>query len=204
MRAVEELARRDADAGIRQGVARILVTTARAVSELQEVPEFGAALQARTSRWRASETRYFASGKVEVDAGLSLIDLLKPYTLATAVTEPVSDGRQPRFTGLVIDARGTDAICVWAPRLISAQGEVLYEGVLWEDAAVDQAPVIYVSDPAHPAATRAGDEPIFLRAVTAEGADLVLSPEDTQRFRTSSLVGASVLGQGSVVVVVDP
>ena len=203
-RAVEELARREADAGIRQGVGRIAVSAARDVSELQEVPEFGSAIEARMSRWRAEETRYFASGRVEIDAALPLLELLKPYTLATAVGRTEAEAPQPRYTGVVVDARGTDATCAWAPRLLSARGDVLFDGALFEEVAIERSPVVYVSDPAHPVAVRAGSDPIFLHATGAEGADLVLSPEDSQRFRSSSLRGAHILGEGTVVVVVDP
>lgn len=201
-RAVEELARRDADAGVRQGVPRIQVSFDRTVGDLQRVPEFSGALKARSARWWAAETRYHTSGRVEVDARLSLHELLKPYTLATAKPYEAGDEPQPRFTGVVVDARGTQAEPAWSPGILSATGEVLYEGVVWEEVAVEVAPVIYVSDPAHPAAARAGDDPIFLRADGAEGARVVLTPEDSQRFRTT-LGHARLLGEGKLVIVVD-
>lgn len=201
-RAVEELARRGADAGIRQGVGRVPVTSERTVGDLQQVPEFQGALDARIGRWRADQTVYQRSGQVVVHAELSLVDLLKPYSLATA-HEPAQSPREPDYTGVVIDARGTGLTPCWSPRVLSHREDVLYDGRLLESVAVDEAPVVYVSDPAHLGAARAGDKPIFLTAGEARGADLVLTPEDSQRFRTS-LSGARLLGEGTVVVVVDP
>lgn len=204
IKAVEELAQRDADAGIRQGVARVRVGVDRMVAQLQEVPEFGPALEARISRWEAVETRYHSSGKVEVDAELSLIDLLKPYTLARAKQPGAGDGPQARYTGLVVDARGTDALPAWSPRLLASNGEVLWDGTVWEDVAIASAPAVFVSDPAHPASARAGEDPLFLRVDGANGPELTLTPEDSQRFRTSLGGTARILGEGTVVVVVDP
>ena len=201
-RAVEELARRDADAGIRQGVERIQVSHDRTVADLQQVPEFSSALQSRIARWWAAETRYHSSGRVEIDARLSMHDLLKPYTLATAKAHEPTDGPQPRFSGIVIDARGTQLDPAWTPAVLSATGELLFEGTVWEESAVDIVPVVYVTDPAHPASARAGDEPIFLRADAADGSQMSLTPEDSQRFRTT-LTGAKLVGEGKLVVVVD-
>lgn len=201
-RAVEELARRDADAGLRLGVARVQVRGDRQVADLQKVPEFGAAIQDRVSRWRASKTHYFSSGRVLVSAELSLQDLLKPYTLATAHQEGENERPQPRYSGVVIDARGYAVEPAWSPRVLGSNGELLYDGTVREDRAINTSPVIYVPDPAHPASARAGGDPIFLSCSSADGTDLVLTADDSQRFRTS-LNGARLLGEGKVVVVVD-
>lgn len=203
-RAVEELARRDADAGLRQGVARVQVRADRQVEDLQQVPEFGSAIQDRVSRWRASQTRYYASGRVAVRAELSLQDLLKPYTLATAHSERTDAERpQPRYSGVLIDCRGQDIEPAWSPRVLAGDAELLYDGTVRDDRAIDTAPVIYVPDPAHPASARAGGDPMFLQCASAAGTDLTLTADDSQRFRTS-LTGARLLGEGKVVIVVDP
>jgi hypothetical protein len=184
-------------------VDRIAVTGDRTVADLQRVPEFGLAIEARVSRWRATETRYHTSGLVALSAELALADLLKPYTLATARAVVVTDSPQPDFTGVVVDARGSKASAAWAPRVLDHHGEVLYDGTLWEEAAITATPVVFVSDPAHPAATRAGEAPLFLKCGEASGSDLLLTAEDSQRFRTS-LNGALLLGEGKLVIVVDP
>lgn len=200
--ALEELAHRDADAALRLAVPRIPVAGERTVSDLQRVPEFGPALQSRLSLWNTAETRYFASGRIEITAQLSVQAFLKPFTLATARPRPAPNP-QPKYTGLVIDCRGVELTPSWAPQVRASSGQVLFESGVWEEHAVDLAPVIFVPDPAHPAASRAGTAPVFLACGAAEGTQITLGEADSLRFRTS-LVDAHILGEGKIVVVVDP
>lgn len=199
-RAVEELARRSLQVGMEQGVARIPVTSSVGFEALLGGP-LGDALRSRMHRWEVTEAVYHASGRVELTAELSLQDLLKPWTLGR-VGEPAETRATP-ITGLVVDARGSGAVPAWSPALLDADGAVLYDGWLWEEEAVTRAPVVYVADPAHPAAARAGERPLFLRAREARGPDLLLDAEEAARFRAEAQ-GARVLGEGTVVVVIDP
>ena len=68
-----------------------------------------------------------------------------------------------------------------------------------EIAAVHQAPFVLVSDPAHPAAARAGASPLVVVAQGALGASVQVSHEDANRL--SEL--PSLLRQGGIVLVVD-
>lgn len=201
IKAVEELARREIQLGMDQGARRLDVTTDHALGDLFEDREIGRALRSRVARWEVSEARYHASGKVELVAELALQDLFRPWSVSRVRTA-AADPPAPRYTGLVIDARGLSAKPGWSPRILAPDGAVLHEATLWEEAAVSLAPLIYVSDPAHPAAVRAGQEPLFVRAAEASGVDLVLSDEEAVRF-ASEMSGARVLGEGTVVVVID-
>ena len=201
-KAIEQLARREVEVSMRQGSSRIQVTTHQTLRDLELLPELADALGSRVSRWVVTEARYYASGKVELDGQLSLQDLLKPYTLKTSVPMPARD-IQPDFTGLVVDARGRGVVPAWAPRILGQDGEVLHAGGVWDEQAVTVSPVVYVSDPAHSRARRAGDKPFIVVAESASGPDLVLSADDAGRFK-EAMVGAAVLGEGTVVIVVDP
>jgi len=200
-KAIEQLARREVEASMRQGSARIRVTSGHSLSDLTAVPELADALSSRVSRWVVTEARYYASGKVEIDAQLSLQDLLKPYTLKNSRPVPELDA-QPDFTGLVVDARGHATQPAWAPRILGPNGNVLFAGGVWDDHAVTTSPAVYVTDPAHSGARRAGDKPFVVSAASTKGPDLVLSAADAERFGTS-MSNARVLGEGTVVVVVD-
>ena len=199
--AVEELARRAVDAGIRLGAERIRVNHALTVEEVLEGP-LADPILGRMGGWRVTETQYFSSGKVSVHAELPLQDLLKPWTVAQSIEAPVGPA-ESEWTGLMVDARGFDVAPAWAPRLLDVVGTVLYGGALWEDAAVNRSPIVYVDDPAHPAATAAGDRPLFLRARSAEGCDLTLAPEDVARF-SSEAKDTRLPGNGGLVIVIDP
>ncbi len=132
-----------------------------------------------------------------------LQDLLKPYTLSEARSAPAAEPGAFTWTGLVIDARGTGLEPCWAPAVVTAENREVMVVRMWEDDAVNTAPLVYVSDPAHPFAARAGMHPLFVRAASADGASVVLGGEDLRRLE-SELGGAPVFGQGRVVIVVDP
>lgn len=202
VRAVEELARREVQIGMEQGAARVALATGLKLSGVFDDPRLGEALRSRLSRWEVVEAIYGASGQVGLTAELSLQDLFKPWTLHHVRHEPPSE-REPRYTGLVVDARGVDVELAWAPRLRAHDGALLYDGTLWEEEAVTEIPVVYIADPSHPSAVRCGAVPMTVRAERAEASDLFLSSQDSVRFRTA-LLGARILGEGTIVVVVDP
>ncbi len=201
-KAIEQLARREVEASMRQAAGRVRVTSTQTLNDLESVPKLSDALNARVSHWVVTEARYYASGKVELDAQLPLQGLLKPYTLHASKAAPQREN-QPSYSGVLLDARGSGAEPAWAPRILGPNAEVLCDGGVWEEHAVTASPAIYVTDPAHPAARRAGDEPFIISASSASGPDLILGADDAQRFRTS-MVNARVLGEGTMVVVVDP
>lgn len=160
------------------------------------------ALPARAERWDVAEARYLTSGRVELVAELPLQELLKPWALLEAPLPPRPDV-DTAFTGVVVDARGTGARPCYAPRLVHPHDGELWSGRLWDDTALFQAPVVWVTDPADPASARAGTNPLMVVAVETQGGDLVLGDDDRVRFRTG-IQTSRVVGEGTVVVVIDP
>ncbi|MBW1876771.1 MAG: hypothetical protein JRJ84_00265 [Deltaproteobacteria bacterium] len=199
-KALEHTARRKIGPDITWGARRVRVATDVTVDDLRHDPELGDAVEARIERWVVSEARYYTSGRVELTGELSLQELLKPWALSVALLAPEQEGRRG-YTGLVVDARGTGATPAYAPRILHGD-EVLYSGAMWDDVALFQTPVVYVPDPAHPAAARAGEKPLVVRAERAMETDLVIGDEDFIRFRTG-FHDVRVLGEGTVVVVLD-
>jgi hypothetical protein len=151
--------------------------------------------------WTVGEGRYFRDGHVEVVGVVEVLPLLASWSRGRATKPPPATlgGK----TGLVLDARGLEVAPVFAPRVVSPGGAVLYDSVLSSDAAFEQAPVVWVSDPAHPAAVRAGTEPLLLGVDNAYGGDLVLSEAAAGRV-ARAFDQSRVLGDGTVVVVIDP
>lgn len=157
-------------------------------------------VRARLSQWEVNEARYYTSGRVDLRGEISVQQLLKPVALARA--RPAPEGKQPAFTGLVVDARGLDVRPVIFPRILDDAGAVLWTGVNWTRSALDALPAIYVTSPTSGATTRAGANPLILLAGGARSGEVALSPEDSVRFR-AGLSEAAVLGEGRVVFVID-
>lgn len=201
-RTVEQHARREVGPRILEGVSQIPVDHKTKVSDLEADPALGEPIRSRISRWTVTESRYYASGRVELLGELPLQTLLKPWVLASAVSETTPE--ESSFTGLILDARGLRVHPAYAPRILAEDGEVVFTGQLSREAAVAMTPVVYVADAAHPvAAQRGGAEPLFLDVSSVRGPDLVLSEESMIRVR-AGLSGTERLHNGQVVIVVDP
>jgi hypothetical protein len=200
--AIEQLARREVDLAMRQGADRVQLAEGVSFADLSDDPALGDALASRLPRWEVAESRYYTSGRVELLARLSLQELLKPYTLAQARPAIPDDGARAGPTGLLIDARGTEVTPSWSPRVITPEGAEILVVRMWDDDAVNAAPLVWVTDPADGAAARAGASPLIVRAAGAQDTALVVSGEDATALR--GFAAARPLGQGRVVVVVDP
>lgn len=165
------------------------------------------ALDETLSLWDVQESRYFTSGKVEVDGALLLQDLARPLFRERAKgTERPGGATVGAVSGVVVDARGLGAAPALLPRLRTAGGEVLYSvETLTQNAATTRGPVAYVADAADPvAARRAGAQPMWLRATAvADGCDLVLSDADAQALKDAAAASPFLLN-GGVVLVVGP
>lgn len=156
--------------------------------------------------WRVQETRYLSNGGVEMDGILEVHHWLRPMLLSqTEATRsrPVEDDE---VTGVLIDARHIDFRPCLAPQLKTTDGRLLLHPSKVHPSVMRRlTPVVYVQDPADPAAAeRAGMSPIFIHAEQAESrCILTVSSSDSTRLADS--VGfASAVTNARVVVVVSP
>ncbi len=202
---VETSARRPIGDKMRRAVGTVLVQGEQTVQELRTDPEIGQKIARRETHWAVTESRYFTSGRIELHGELKIGEVLKPWLLDQASTAAPVDVPQGRHTGVVVLARGLNVQRAFAPRILASDGEtVLHDGLVWKDSATNAIPVIYVPDPAHPAAAfRAGKVPLIVSAMEVRGADVVLTRESSIEYRTG-LKGSRAVGQGTVVIVVDP
>jgi len=181
----------------------VAVTPERSASDVIDGDaELGLRLTEALKDWRVEETRYHATGGVEMDAALDLRTWLRPALASLAVAgEPPE--RPERVTGLVVDARGLPFEPSVAPTVLTADGTAIVRAQLLSEGTLrSRGPVLYVLDPADPrAAARAGGEPLFAQATAVKGGALVLaaaSPAATDPA-LSDLVAS-----GRVVIVMDP
>lgn len=199
--ATEQRARQRIGPAIRDGLPAVQVRSSESVATLMQDPELGATLHNRIKIWAVAEARYYTSGKVELLGELDLRSYLRPWTQSVSVPRPATP-TVSAYTGLVVDARGTWVLPAFAPRLLTRDGDAVWDGSLWRSASIDHAPAVWVADIAHPAAAKAGDAPLVVRAETSVGSDLVLGDLGVQAVR-QHLLGTPALGEGHVVVIVD-
>lgn len=198
-RQAEIAAIQDMDVALRMGAQRIRVQEDRV---LEDDPA-SEALLGRLTRRAVVEARYGRKGSIGLTAELPLSILLRPWMLSRTDARSLDVQADGYFTGVVLDARGLRVKPAWAPRVLSSGGQVLY-GEEWADSGeVVPTPAVYVSDPSHPQAQRAGDNPLILRVEATRGVDLELS-EDGVGCLVAATSAGQALRQGRLVVVVDP
>lgn len=181
---------------------RVPVQRGVTVRDLRVNASLNAVLSDRVKLWTVTEARYFASGRLTLVGEIALGEYLLPWRLEQAWEQsPMPIASQ--YTGLIVDARGHGLSPVFAPKLFTQQGKVVYPGELWSTQVLRSVPVVYVTDLAHPASARAGDNPLTVTLAEGSGADGVLDVPSAQTF-AEQVRGSVWIGMGTVVILVDP
>jgi hypothetical protein len=150
--------------------------------------------------------RYYDDGGVELDVEVPLDGKLSDALLRDAAEArpalSAAGGAAPG-TSLVVDGRGLKVIPALAPRVVSFSGRELYgPALLGATARQAGGAAAYARDlesARRDLAARLGDRPLVVKAVRADGADLVVSDEDAARL-TGDL---GFLAEGRVVFLAD-
>jgi hypothetical protein len=151
--------------------------------------------------------RYFSDGGVEMDVEVPLEGALSDALLPKG--EPKAEPRPAKADGaaatsLVVDARGQKLVPALAPRIRDEAGKELYgPGSLAEAGRKAGGAVAYAHDlDAARAALQArlGDRPLVVKAVRAEGSDVVISAADAAGLAGKDL---GFLAEGKVVILAD-
>lgn len=152
--------------------------------------------------------RYFSDGGVEMDVEVplegALSDALLPKPEAKPDPKPAKSELPPPGTSLVVDARGQKIVPALAPRVVDEAGKVIYgPATLGEKGRKAGGAAAYAKDLDSARATlkdRVGDKPYVLKAVRAEGADVVISSADAASLAGKDL---SFLAEARVVILAD-
>ncbi len=147
-----------------------------------------------------SKPRYMSDGSVEIDMEMLLYgkvgDVLYPEqmggkTPTFANLPPDFNAQEPEtYTGLIIDATGTDAVPAMVPNVLDESGEGIYgQDFVPREAAVNYGVAAYAKslDEARRNVERVGTNPLVIRAVKSSGlnkADLVISDNDVDKVAT--------------------
>jgi hypothetical protein len=156
------------------------------------------AVEGAVKGFRTVATRYFSDGGVEIDVEVPL-DAVGDALLPKAAAASPAAGP----TSLVIDATGLKVAPALAPRLLDEGGKELYgASALGESARKAGGVAAYARslDAARrDLAARVGDRPLVVKAVRAQGTDLVLAAADTVWFAARP----PYLAEGRVIIIAD-
>lgn len=147
-----------------------------------------------------SKPRYMSDGSVEIDMEMLLYgkvgDVLYPEQMGGKTPTfsnlpPDFNPNEPQtYTGLIVDATGTDAVPAMVPNVLDESGEGIYgQDFVPREAAVTYGVAAYAKslDEARRNVERVGTNPLVIRAVRASGlnkADLVISDNDVNKVAT--------------------
>lgn len=156
--------------------------------------------------------RYFSDGGVELDVEVPLEGALSDAVLprpgrqdeAKPEPRPAKGEGGPASTSLVVDARGQKVVPALAPRILDEAGHEIYGPSKLGDAGRKAGgAAAYANDLAAAKATledRLGDRPVVVKAVRAEGADVVISSADAAALAGKDL---TFLADARVVILAD-
>lgn len=154
--------------------------------------------------------RYFSDGGVEMDVEVPLDGALsdallpKPEKAAPAPAAPPKAGAQAADTSLVVDARGQKIVPALAPRIVDEAGKEIYgPASLGESGRKAGGAAAYAHDLEAARAAlkdRVGERPLVVKAVRAQGPDLVISAADAQSLQGKDL---AFLAEGKVVILAE-
>jgi hypothetical protein len=151
--------------------------------------------------------RYFSDGGVEMDVEVplegALSDTLLPKPEKKDEPKKKTEA-EPVGTSLVVDARGQKLVPALAPRILDEAGKEIYgPATLGEKGRKAGGTVAYANDLAAAKAAmkdRIGDKPFVVKAVRAQGSDLVISTADAAALSNTD---TTFLADARVVVLAD-
>ena len=200
----EKAALLDAFRNLLAQVKGIQVSSSKTMNNLMENTSVSARVEGLIKQYRVAGKRYFSDNGVEVDVEV-------PLALLTEVVDPDSaqqlgaiktEGDKAN-TGLVIDARGLKLTPALAPRVLGDDGKAVVYSVdtLSADARRTTGVASYVAniDDAKKTA-KVGDKPLVVKALKADGTDVLLAAEDTKKLKE---INAGFLAEGRVVIVMN-
>ena len=148
--------------------------------------------------FRTVATRYFSDSGVEIDVEVPL-DAVADAVLPRAAAAPAESGP----TSVVIDASGLKLAPALAPRLLDEAGRELYGPASLGESARKAGGVAAYARSLDAArrdlGARLGDRPVVVKALRAEGTNLVLSATDAAPFAAKP----PFLAEGRVVIITD-
>lgn len=196
----ERAAKMDAFRQLIEQAKGIKVTSEKSVGDALAQEQLRGRVEGVIRAYKITDKRYFSDSGVEIDVEVPLAaisELLLPEG-GTRIALNV-DG-EPKNSGLVIDARGLKVIPALSPRVLDESGKALYGAeCLSDEARKTQAVASYFRSMDDAKKSKlVGANALVVKAVSANGADLVLPAEAAKLLASSN---NRFLAEGRVAIV---
>jgi hypothetical protein len=198
-KAMEKEARMRVGELIKQGWNKTMLTSDMTLEDLESDPSVTVPMKGIRHRFRAVSTHYMPNGDVSLVAEWDLASTLIAWTNrrgSVRKTELVVNVENT-VTGLLVDARDCDFTPVYAPSIVSHAGEVIFDGLTYNDQALKRPSATYVTSPVHPATKRVGDAPEIVIPASCDVGSVTLSEGDELSYDMLD----AILSGGLVIVV---
>jgi hypothetical protein len=207
----ERAAEVDAFRNLLEAVKGVQVKSGQTVGQaMAQDPALRASVEGVVRGFKITNKRYFNDGGVELTVEMPLdgkmAQVLMPATdpnPKAAKAVPAKETKEVG-TGLVVVAKGLKLTPALAPRILDEQGHELYGPDFVEPGALRKNGIAgYLSSTeAAQGNARVGANPLVVKAVRADGSDLVLSSADAARL-TDAQANLGFLSEGKVIIVTD-
>jgi hypothetical protein len=202
----ERAANREALRNCMAALRRLSIETGRTVAQaLDGDPGLTSSLEEVVKRVRsASEPRFFTDGgvalRLEVPLDGDVSELLLKSTRSAGMAARQGPDRSPTgSTGVLVDASGLALEHALAPRILDDAGTEVHGPSMLAARALRGGTAAYAAGVAaakQAFAARLGAAPRIVKAIRAQGADVVVSAADADAIR-----GSACLSDGRVVIV---
>jgi hypothetical protein len=156
--------------------------------------------------FKVTDRKYFSDGGVELTVEMSLDGKLADLLLPQSQGQPtrLAQGSKDVGSGLVIVAKGLKISPALAPRILDESGKEIYGPQSVQPGALrDNGIAGYLtSEDAAEHSARVGAHPLTLKAVKAQGSDVVISAADAAKL-TDAQSNLGFLAEGKVIIVID-
>ncbi|MFN0061248.1 MAG: LPP20 family lipoprotein [Myxococcaceae bacterium] len=215
--AAEKAAQLDAFRNLLAEVKGIHVTTGRRIGDtLEGDEEVRAKVEGVLRGFKVVKRRYFSDSGVELEVELPLSALSE--LLPTEKTAPTPQGKPAaasppapkaaansastpsmKYTGVLVDARGLTLTPALAPRLLGPDAKPLFAAEQLSVAARERGggAAYFATLAAATGNARLGDKPLIVKAVRAEGADVVVDASAARQLAEAS----ELLDEGRIGIV---
>jgi hypothetical protein len=206
----ERAAEVDAFRNLLEALKGVQVKSGQTVGQVMaQDPAIRASVEGVVRGFKITNKRYFSDGGVELTVEMPLdgkiAQVLMPVTdPSPKAAKAAAPTGKDVGTGLVVVAKGLKLQPALAPRILDEQGHELYGPDFVEPGALRKNGIAgYVSsNEAAQGNARVGSNPLIVKAVRADGSDLVLSSADAARL-SDAQANLGFLSEGKVIIVTD-